>query len=51
MTTAERIGLVFLTVLLVGAIATLVNIDKIHTWERANNYPYGKLCDVFRNCR
>jgi len=24
--------------------------DYINTWEMANNYPYGKLCDVFNSC-
>lgn len=24
---------------------------KISAWERANNYPFGKLCDLYRNCR
>jgi hypothetical protein len=26
-------------------------IPKINAWEIANNYPYGKLCDVYNNCK
>jgi hypothetical protein len=32
----------------IGGLALAHNIDR---WERANGYPYGKLCDVYRNCR
>ena len=24
--------------------------ERVQTWEVANNYPYGKLCDVYNNC-
>ena len=24
--------------------------ESVQTWEVANNYPYGKLCDVYNNC-
>ena len=23
---------------------------EVHIWEATNNYPYGKLCDLFNNC-
>ena len=25
-------------------------VPEIWMWEVNNNYPYGKLCDVFNNC-
>lgn len=37
--------------LIVLAAALLMVSPAIHKWERVNNYPYGKLCDVYRNCR
>lgn len=48
--TAATVAL-FICLTITGAIALLVNVHHIHAWERANNYPYGKLCDVFHNCR
>jgi hypothetical protein len=26
-------------------------IGYIHEWEVENDFPYGKLCDLYRNCR
>lgn len=26
-------------------ITALVNVPRIHAWERANGYPYGHMCD------
>jgi hypothetical protein len=23
---------------------------QISVWEKANGYPYGRLCDMYRNC-
>jgi hypothetical protein len=28
----------------------VIVIPQIHQWERSNNYPYGKLCDVYHSC-
>ena len=25
--------------------------QEVNAWEVANNYPFGKLCDVFNNCK
>ena len=39
----------------VGIISLLVLwfllANEVNAWEVANNYPYGKLCDVFNNCK
>ena len=40
-----------LIIALSGAIIGIVSIPHIDRWERANNYPYGKLCDLYRQCR
>jgi hypothetical protein len=39
------VGIISLLVLWYGAA------QEIQAWEVANNYPYGKLCDVFNNCK
>lgn len=26
-------------------------IPAIHAWEKANDYPYGKLCELYRTCK
>ncbi len=37
-------------VLIALAIGGFLLADYVNTWEIANNYPYGKLCDVYNNC-
>jgi len=32
-------------------IIWFVAAQEIQAWEVANNFPYGKLCDVFNNCK
>ena len=32
-------------------IGLFVTSDVVNTWEVANNYPYGKLCDLYNNCK
>jgi hypothetical protein len=39
------VGIISLLVLWYGAA------QEIQAWEVANNYPYGKLCDVYNNCK
>lgn len=44
---------------LVGLLATLAlcgwmlvdGLPRINAWERANGYPYGKLCEFYHNCK
>lgn len=38
-------------VLIALAIGRFILADCVNTWEIANNYPYGKLCDVYNNCK
>jgi len=33
------------------AIIWFLLANEVNAWEVANNYPYGKLCDVFNNCK
>lgn len=36
----------------IGAgIVAIASADTVQRWERDNGYPYGKLCEVFRNCK
>lgn len=39
-----------LLILMALAIAGLASVPRINAWEKANNYPYGKLCDLYRSC-
>jgi hypothetical protein len=44
-----------LTSLLAGIVVLsiyclLVVVPIIHKWEKQNNYPYGKLCDLYGTC-
>jgi hypothetical protein len=32
------------------SIALIAIGPRIDAWERANGYPFGKLCEVYRNC-
>lgn len=37
-------------VLITLAVGGLLLVNYVNAWELANNYPYGKLCDVYNNC-
>lgn len=39
-----------LAILAVTIYAMTTGIPAIHAWEKANDYPYGKLCEVYRSC-
>jgi len=39
---------IIIFVLTVIALFTLAHY--VNAWEIANNYPYGKLCDLYNNC-
>lgn len=46
------IGFSFAFALITLAVWSLfVAVPQIHAWEKANNYPYGKLCELYRTCR
>ena len=40
------ITVIFITL----SIGLFLLADYVNAWEMANNYPYGKLCDVFNSC-
>lgn len=44
------IAVTLLTLLLTGFIMLAYVTPALHRYERANNYPFGKLCDLYRNC-
>ena len=39
-----------ITIFVVTVVSLFVLADYVNTWEMANNYPYGKLCDFYNNC-
>lgn len=40
------------TGLVVAAIFTLLFVSPaLHKWERENGYPFGMLCELYRNCK
>ena len=38
---------IFTIILIAGLVIASISVNK---WEKANNYPFGKLCDVFNSC-
>lgn len=40
-----------ITCLVIICMAGFVGGAKLNEWERLNAYPYGKLCDLYRNCK
>jgi hypothetical protein len=45
------ISFIGITVIFIAvSVGLFLLADYINTWEMANNYPYGKLCDVFNSC-
>jgi multisubunit Na+/H+ antiporter MnhB subunit len=42
------IGIIVIFITL--SIGLFLLADYVNAWEMANNYPYGKLCDVFNSC-
>ena len=32
-------------IILAIALAGLMSVPQIHAWEKANNFPYGKICN------
>ena len=33
-----------------AVIGMFMLADHVNEWEKANNYPYGKLCELYNNC-
>jgi hypothetical protein len=46
----KTVTLFALLCIVIGTLA-LYNLSAINDWERANNYPYGKSCQVFGDCK
>ena len=40
----------YLTIFVVVVVGLFALADYVNTWEIANNYPFGKLCEVYNNC-
>ena len=40
----------YLTIYVDVVVGLFVLADYVNTWEIVNNYPYGKLCDLYNNC-
>jgi hypothetical protein len=40
----------YLTIYVVTIVSLFILADYVSTWEIANNYPYGKLCEFYNNC-
>ena len=40
----------YFTIYVVTIVGLFVLADYVNTWETANNYPYGKFCDLYNNC-
>ena len=52
MTKTVQVGYaILLTGLIITMSSLIVALPHIHQWERDNNFPYGKLCDLYRSCR
>ena len=41
----------YFTIYVVTIVGLFILADYVNTWEVANNYPYGKLCDLYNNCK
>ena len=39
-----------ITIFVVVVVSLFVLADYVNTWEIANNYPFGMLCERFNNC-
>lgn len=39
-----------MTAIIVASLLLFVGGMEANRWEKANDYPYGKLCDLYRNC-
>lgn len=51
MTLGEQVVVWFMVALTAAALVLLAYVPEINAWERANGYPFGMLCDLYRNCQ
>lgn len=45
MTKIEGLLVSVMIALTIGALVGLMNVSRIHAWEQANGYPFGKMCN------
>jgi len=43
-------AIAYLIVVTVFVVSMFTVAGRINAWEKANDYPYGMLCDVYNNC-
>ena len=41
----------YISIYVCVVVGLFILADYVNTWEVANNYPYGKLCDLYNNCK
>ena len=46
-----NLDLLVVTIIVSFSIILLLVGFEITAWERANNFPFGKLCDVYNSCK
>ena len=42
--------IVYFIIFIVFIVSMFTVAGRINAWEKANDYPYGMLCDVYNNC-
>lgn len=40
-----------MTLLLCISVVGLAIAARVNAWEKANAYPYGRLCDLYHTCQ
>ena len=40
----------YLIISIVFVVSMFTVAERLNAWEKANDYPYGMLCDVYNNC-
>jgi hypothetical protein len=46
-----KLDLLVVTIIVSFSIILLLVGFEITAWERANNFPFGKLCEVYNSCK
>lgn len=47
---AFKIVAVLMLLVVLPVAGLFYGVPAIDAWERANDYPFGKLCDVYNSC-
>lgn len=40
----------YFTIYIVTVVGLFILADYVNTWEIANNYPFGMLCEAYNSC-